>query len=145
MRGLTLRQPWATLVAIGAKRVETRSWKTSYRGLVAIHSSAAEPFWCRELRLVEPFYQALAGQPMDLPHGLVLCVAELAACRECNGQTTAEIGYPESEFGDFRPGYWRFELSDIHPLRNPIACKGALGLWSIPPLLEERILAQAGL
>jgi activating signal cointegrator 1 len=39
MRGLTLTAPWGTLIAIGAKRIETRSWATSYRGLVAIHQA----------------------------------------------------------------------------------------------------------
>ena len=33
MKALCLHQPWAYLVAIGAKRYETRSWKTRYRGL----------------------------------------------------------------------------------------------------------------
>ena len=39
MKSLTLTQPWATLVAIGAKRIETRSWSTSYRGPLAIHAA----------------------------------------------------------------------------------------------------------
>lgn len=43
MRALTLHQPWATLVAIGAKRIETRSWHTAYRGLVAIHAGRHRP------------------------------------------------------------------------------------------------------
>ena len=38
MKVLTLTQPWATLVAIGAKHIETRSWATSYRGPLAIHA-----------------------------------------------------------------------------------------------------------
>ncbi len=38
MRTLTLTQPWATLVALGAKTIETRSWQTSYRGPLAIHA-----------------------------------------------------------------------------------------------------------
>ena len=32
VKALSLTQPWATLVAMGAKRIETRSWATSYRG-----------------------------------------------------------------------------------------------------------------
>lgn len=40
MKALTLTQPWATLVAIGAKKIETRSWYTSYRGPLAIHAAA---------------------------------------------------------------------------------------------------------
>lgn len=43
MKALSLTQPWASLVAIGAKRIETRSWSTSYRGLVAIHASKRFP------------------------------------------------------------------------------------------------------
>ena len=40
-RALTLHQPWASLIAIGAKTMETRSWSTSYRGPLAIHAGAA--------------------------------------------------------------------------------------------------------
>jgi activating signal cointegrator 1 len=40
MKALTLTQPWATLIAIGAKHIETRSWATSYRGPLAIHAAA---------------------------------------------------------------------------------------------------------
>jgi activating signal cointegrator 1 len=36
---LSLWEPWATLMAIGAKRIETRSWSTSYRGWLAIQAS----------------------------------------------------------------------------------------------------------
>lgn len=43
MKALSLTQPWATLVAIGAKKIETRSWSTSYRGPVAIHASKGYP------------------------------------------------------------------------------------------------------
>jgi len=38
MKALTLYQPWATLIAIGAKKVETRWWSTKYRGPLAIHA-----------------------------------------------------------------------------------------------------------
>ena len=39
MKTLTLLQPWATLVALEAKRIETRSWYTTYRGPLAIHAA----------------------------------------------------------------------------------------------------------
>ena len=39
VRILTLWEPWATLMAIGAKRIETRSWATRYRGPLAIHAA----------------------------------------------------------------------------------------------------------
>lgn len=40
MRAITLWQPWASLIAIGAKTIETRSWSTAYRGPLAIHAGA---------------------------------------------------------------------------------------------------------
>lgn len=48
MKALSLRQPWASLVALGVKTVETRSWSTSYRGPLAIHA-ATRHFDIRDL------------------------------------------------------------------------------------------------
>lgn len=45
MKALTLHQPWASLVAIGAKTIETRSWRTSYRGPLAMHAAKRSPTW----------------------------------------------------------------------------------------------------
>lgn len=39
MKVLSLTEPYATLIKIGKKQVETRSWKTSYRGELYIHAS----------------------------------------------------------------------------------------------------------
>lgn len=40
MKALTLWQPWASLIALGVKSIETRAWSTSYRGPLAIHAAA---------------------------------------------------------------------------------------------------------
>lgn len=39
LRALTLHQPWASLVALGVKRIETRGWSTKYRGRILIHAA----------------------------------------------------------------------------------------------------------
>ena len=39
MRGLTLTQPWATLIALGEKKLETRPTQSHYRGPIAIHAA----------------------------------------------------------------------------------------------------------
>lgn len=44
LRCITLHQPYASLVARRLKRFETRSWKTSYRGPLAIHAGQRRPF-----------------------------------------------------------------------------------------------------
>lgn len=38
MKMLSVRQPWANLIAMGIKSIETRSWPTKYRGPLAIHA-----------------------------------------------------------------------------------------------------------
>lgn len=43
MKALTIWQPWASLIACGAKQYETRSWATKYRGPIAIHAAAKDP------------------------------------------------------------------------------------------------------
>ena len=39
MKVLTIKQPYASLIMAGIKKYEFRTWKTSYRGEVLIHSS----------------------------------------------------------------------------------------------------------
>lgn len=39
MKALTIWQPWASLLACGAKKYETRSWATKYKGQIAIHAA----------------------------------------------------------------------------------------------------------
>lgn len=48
IRGFTVTQPWATSIALGHKRIETRSWHTRYRGLIAIHA-AKDPYLLRPI------------------------------------------------------------------------------------------------
>lgn len=43
MKALTLHQPWASLVALGVKTIETRSWSTKYRGQLVIHAGRSLP------------------------------------------------------------------------------------------------------
>jgi hypothetical protein len=62
MKALSLWQPHATLVAIGAKPYETRSWETSYRGPLAIYATVNFPKQARLLCGQEPFLRARAGR-----------------------------------------------------------------------------------
>mgnify|MGYP006320865015 FL=1 len=132
MRTLSLLQPWATLVAIGAKQIETRSWATSYRGPVAIHASLGFPRSARNLCFEEPFCDALqaAGylDVLDLPRGVIIATATIEAIvpmRELVAMPTE----PERSFGDYAPGRFAWFLGDINPLVVPIPAKGKLGLW----------------
>lgn len=144
MKVITLTQPWASLVAIGAKRIETRSWSTAYRGPLAIHAAKTPDKTGAVVQA--PFFSTLkaAGlDPMNLPHGAIVAVCELRDCRiigvELNGiptyaaddMITAEpVWEPERSFGDYRAGRFAWVLTDIRRLPEPIPAKGALGLWN---------------
>lgn len=101
MKAITLTQPWASLVAIGAKRIETRSWATKYRGPLAIHAGVGlgpvggrrglfEQCYHRDfLPALEPAMtgtRTIAGHevphinPDFLPRGAIVAVARLAYC-----------------------------------------------------------------
>lgn len=83
MKALSLIQPWATLIVLGEKRIETRSWPTKHRGHLAIHASKNFPDDCRRLCEERPFREALArhGLTADtLPLGQVLGFATIDDC-----------------------------------------------------------------
>lgn len=48
MRALTIWQPYASLFPAGAKKFETRSWRTDYRGPIAIHAALRPMGWIME-------------------------------------------------------------------------------------------------
>lgn len=139
IRCLSLKQPWATLVAIGAKRIETRSWRTSYRGPVLIHASKGFPAWARETCADELFAAALNGH--RLPLGAAVALAWLDDCRIFSTNTAIEVGEPEASFGDFESGRFGFWLRDVVALPRPIEARGALGLWTPTPELREAALS----
>jgi pimeloyl-ACP methyl ester carboxylesterase len=97
VKALSLRQPWATLVAIRAKKIETRSWSTAYRGMLAIHAAAKLPKNCRTLaQRSEPFRSVIsqAAFPEDwedrLPGGAVVATARLEHCSASRSIVTLE-------------------------------------------------------
>ena len=128
---LTLTQPWATLVALGAKRYETRSWRTRYQGTLTIHAAKGFPAWARAECAEEPFATALGGlNSRDLPIGAIVAVAELVRCVPTDPPPPM-IGKQEISFGDWSPGRWAWELKDVRALATPIPCRGALSLWPV--------------
>lgn len=131
MKALTLTEPWATLMRLGEKNVETRSWKTNYRGLIAIHAAKTMPKEAKEFLqsgdVIAAFFRAEI-QPVFRP-GVILCVRELINC-----VPTTEVGrisWKERRFGDYSPGRWAWIFSPgIKVISPPIRAKGSLGLWT---------------
>ena len=66
MKAISLLQPWAELIVIGAKRLETRSRNTSFTGDFLVHASLGRSYGpdaisCRELCYKSPFNKYIKG------------------------------------------------------------------------------------
>jgi len=147
MRALSLTQPWATLVVTGEKEVETRSWRTNHHGMIAIHASKGFPTWARGEAHYPVFREAIRrhgyDSAPDLPTGAIIGVATLIGCvrtQDVRGRLT----FKEQAFGDYADGRFGWYLSEPQRI-EPIPCRGALGLWEVPPDITARILAAIGL
>lgn len=151
LKALTLTQPWASLMAIGAKTLETRSRSTTYRGPLAIHAGRTYQAIGGKKNYLDicaqpQMYHALASAnlvpflyDMDallaLPRGAVVAIGELIDCVRVGHDTIIRHGVclppaePERSFGDYTPGRyaWVFRLYMVFDV--PIPARGALGLW----------------
>lgn len=136
MRGLSLTQPWATLVALGHKHMETRSWPTAYRGWIAIHAALTYP---KDARLFAARHRDLL--PADLPRGAILAVVWLNQCLPTSVANPSDF---ERQFGNFEPNRFAWVFRERHALMTPIPCRGALSLWSVPVDVETQIRQQVG-
>ncbi len=133
MKALTLIQPWATLVALGEKQIETRSWDTKYRGPLAIHAGKK----IDKSVFDQPYYKEIFEKynitASNIPTGSII-----ATCNLSNTQPTEYlhdiISSKEFCFGNYSPNRFGWMLSDVHILDNPIPAKGMLGLWEFDEL-----------
>jgi hypothetical protein len=138
MKALTLTQPWSTLVALGVKNIETRSWSTPYRGRLAIHAAKGFPPDARLICRREPFKRVLMAAGIeslaDLPRGVLLATVQLVDCVP-TGKVRSQLSSEEYAFGDYSAGRWAWLLDDVQPLSEPVPACGALGLWDCSTLL----------
>lgn len=157
MKALTLRQPWATLIAQDHKNYETRRWHPRRNpGVLAIASSKTRiSGGTLALCNTPPFAAVLPfdGERgvVDAPTGMILAVA-----RVTEFLPTEQIGPDDLEreghFGDFTAGRWAWFMPDVIPLHRPIAIPSAkpgekktmrLGLWDVPKALITPELTEA--
>jgi hypothetical protein len=148
MKIISLLQPWATLVVIGAKKIETRSWNTTYRGPLLIHSSARMKKEHKALCNTEPFKSALAGIP-ELPLGAIIGMAAITGtsdtsfymdAKKAGIKLTDDGGNWDDElaFGDYSPGRYGWLLSKPVSFRNHIQWKGELGIRDFEHLICQK-------
>ncbi len=132
MKALSLTQPWAELVVLGEKQWETRSWRTSHRGRIAIQAAKKFPAWAIELAQSNRYFvDAIRNSPIKMPLGVIVGTVEIVAMQSTDAMLDI-LGHKELAFGDYHAERWAWQLSDPVMLDEPIPCRGALGLWELP-------------
>lgn len=133
MKALTLTQPWASLMSFGDKTIETRSWRTDYRGPVAIHAAKTIPAWARDWANGSPAVRTMLNrrgvyQLSELPAGAVIATAVLTGCVSTDRLVREPPG-KDRILGDYSPGRFAWYFTDVVRLPEPIPARGALQFW----------------
>ena len=133
MKAISLWQPWASAVAIGAKTIETRSWFTPHRGLLAIHAAKKNTPDLREFftwNACEPLRRAGITSFDQLPFGAIIATCRMMECL----RTTDLDGLTDQEraLGDYSPGRYAWVFADIEPLEKPVPYRGFQSLFDWP-------------
>lgn len=159
MKGISLTQPWSSLVAMGEKKMETRSWKPSQETLynlnstqppqaVAIHASKSFPMDCKDIS--DEFWTSFFKDRSDaenfkpfilnwqLPLGAIIGTVQILGALPTE-KVIGTLSRQEEAFGDYSPGRFAWNLFDARMLKTPIPCKGALNLWNVPKEIEEQL------
>ena len=145
MRIISLWDPWASFIAAGHKRYETRAWKTPYRGPLAIH--AAQTPKCIKDGTTERLVKEIGEdwekwKNFNWPYGKIIVLCDLKDCIrtiDCR----KDIHGVDRILGDYSVGRWAWRLENVRVLKNPIPFKGMQGIRVLPKEIEEQVLREA--
>ena len=127
MKVLSIIEPWATLIKDGSKKIETRSWKTSYRGELFIHASKTKI--SKETKNNEELMSLVKS---NFGFGNIICKCMLVDCVYMTSEFIEDLkknNYQEYVCGEYKVGRYAWILEDIQIVDN-IAVNGQLGIWN---------------
>ncbi len=135
MKVLSLTEPYATLISENKKLIETRSWKTDYRGELYIHASVTKipKEWKKNKELM-----GLVDNT-SLNYGNIICKCNLVDCIYMTKDYVENMkknNYQEYICGVYEEGRYAWILEDITPLKKSIKAKGRLNIWNYYNELE---------
>ena len=161
MKAITVLEPWASVIAKGEKKIETRSWATKYRGKIAIHAAKSS----KAVDLPQnfgaiPAYLSLVGPKTstylsdDLDLGCVIAIADLVDCRKIIGTKertvkmkgteltetiTIENGIIILDEGMEIDGITEYSLGDYTPGRYAWILENVQRIKPVPAKGQQRI------
>lgn len=124
MKAITIKQPYATLIAEGLKEYEFRTWKTKYRGDILIHAGKG---------VDKEAMKRFEHLNLEYPSGCIIATATLADCVEIDDAMKGTLR--EKNFlvyqGTTEATDWHgygFKLENVDKI-SPIPIDGKLSLW----------------
>lgn len=122
MKAITLKQPWASLVAYGIKKYEFRTWKTNYRGKLLIHAGAG---------IDKDEMKKYVDLGIDFPKSKIIAIVDLVDCCILDDELNKKILLENNiAYGNkFRTGY-AWKLDNIKMININKKINGQLGLWN---------------
>jgi hypothetical protein len=155
MKAITVQQPWAWAIIHGGKDIENRTrigtWRPARDSRIAIHAGQRWSDRGAGSQLVIDAYARVARLPFglrpiadDIEFDLgaiigTVRVVDVHPTEECC-QPWGESSYRQAD-GTLRQGYLdiaHLVLADPRPC-EPIPCRGALGLWTVPDDIAARL------
>ncbi len=127
MKVISIKEPFATLIKSGIKKIETRSWKTKYRGEIYIHASLTKDNLKRKDK---DFFDVIEN--LEFNPGYILCKANLVDCIEFTEEYIINLkntNIKEYICGRYEVGRYGFVFDNIEVIK-PIKAKGQLGIWN---------------
>jgi len=152
VKALSIKHPWAWLVVMGRKTVETREWSPGYAGLrdarrlvgrrVAIHAGKAVDR--SAIRTLEEYGVDLSRA--DFRPGLIGLVRLVAVRPMLSADVVAAVDLRMPGSGRDRlrhvynvSGLTALLVSEAVRLRDPVPCIGRLGFFDLPAEVLARV------
>jgi phage N-6-adenine-methyltransferase len=128
-KAISLWQPWASLISLGLKHYETRSWNTKYRGKLLICATASNSKERNEYLKIKDKLQLPPWETFT--HGCALVLCDLVDSIEMTESFIGQQSQTEILCGDWQVGRFAWKLENIQLLAQPFAVKGKQGFFSV--------------
>ena len=125
MKVITIKQPWATLIAEGLKKYEFRTWNTKYRGDILIHAGKS---------IDRKALARFKDYNFKYPTGCIIAKAKLTDSIYVDDSFVEKVvpNNPLVYKGKKKKNNWEgygFKLEKVEKI-EPIYINGQLGLWN---------------
>ncbi len=123
MKVLTIKQPFASLIAEGYKEYEFRTWNAKYRGPLLIHAG---------LKVDKKAMKRYESLNLDYPKGQIIAKVNLTDCLEVDNNLKEKL--KEKDYLIYQGAInsdkkeYAFKLENIEKI-NKIPIKGKLSFW----------------